>query len=126
MRFNFVYYYYILKNDIFSLQIAGDVKMSIVAKDYSGDLFDRTNLLIDSRAKRVPADSLTSENTPSVTATRKPPMTKLKDLFISVKTTQHYHNLRLSIIIKTWFRLAKNQVRDFFNCLKINYLFFTI
>lgn len=92
-----------------SQQIAGDVKMSIVAKDYSGDLFDRTNLLIDSRAKRVPADSLTSENTPSVTATRKPPMTKLKDLFISVKTTQHYHNLRLSIIIKTWFRLAKNQ-----------------
>lgn len=33
----------------------------------------------------------------------------LDDLFISVKTTKHYENTRLPIILKTWFQLAKNQ-----------------
>lgn len=31
----------------------------------------------------------------------------LDDLFISVKTTKHYENTRLPIILKTWFQLAK-------------------
>lgn len=93
--------------------------MSIAAKDYSDLVLgaSRTDFG-DLRAKRVPAyNSLTSEKSPSVTATRKPPMTKLDDVFISVKTTKHYHNLRLSIIVKTWFQLAKNQVCFFIFCL---------
>lgn len=46
----------------------------------------------------------------SATATMKPPTTFLDDVFISVKTTKHYHNQRLPIILKTWFQLAKAQV----------------
>ncbi|KAJ0180368.1 hypothetical protein K1T71_003772 [Dendrolimus kikuchii] len=33
----------------------------------------------------------------------------LDDIFISVKTTKHYANTRLPIILKTWFQLAKEQ-----------------
>lgn len=35
----------------------------------------------------------------------------LDDIFISVKTTKHYQNTRLPLILKTWFQLAKEQVR---------------
>ncbi|KRT82167.1 hypothetical protein AMK59_4422, partial [Oryctes borbonicus] len=55
------------------------------------------------------AGEATSE-IPSVTATMRPPTTKLNDVFISVKTTKLYHRQRLPIILKTWFQLAKAQV----------------
>ncbi|XP_037907215.1 fringe glycosyltransferase [Hermetia illucens] len=45
----------------------------------------------------------------SVTATPKPPITELDDIFISVKTTKNYHDTRLALIIKTWFQLARDQ-----------------
>lgn len=53
----------------------------------------------------------------AVTATPKPPTTELDDIFISVKTTKSYHSTRLAIIVKTWFQLAKGQVRiiEYFN-----------
>lgn len=35
----------------------------------------------------------------------------LDDILISIKTTKHYQHTRLPIILKTWFQLAKNQVR---------------
>ncbi|KAJ8682857.1 hypothetical protein QAD02_018649 [Eretmocerus hayati] len=48
--------------------------------------------------------------TPSLaTATMVPFSTDLDDLFISVKTTRHYHHLRLPTIIDTWFQFAKEQ-----------------
>lgn len=47
----------------------------------------------------------------SVTGTPKPPTTELDDIFISVKTTKSYHDSRLAMIVKTWFQLAKDQVR---------------
>lgn len=49
----------------------------------------------------------------SVTATPKPTTISLNDIFISVKTTQLYHETRLSLIIKTWFQLAADQVSAF-------------
>lgn len=36
----------------------------------------------------------------------------LEDLFISVKTTKFNQYTRLPIILKTWFQLAKDQVRN--------------
>lgn len=50
-----------------------------------------------------------STDSPSATATVKPPTVTLDDVFISVKTTRNYHNSRLPIILKTWFQLAKKQ-----------------
>lgn len=48
--------------------------------------------------------------TPSVaTATMAPFSTDLNDVFISVKTTKHYHYSRLPSIIATWFQHAKDQ-----------------
>ncbi|XP_011496877.1 PREDICTED: fringe glycosyltransferase isoform X1 [Ceratosolen solmsi marchali] len=48
--------------------------------------------------------------TPSVaTATIAPFSTDLDDVFISVKTTRHYHHSRLPAIINTWFQFAKDQ-----------------
>nr|CAI5817732.1 unnamed protein product [Callosobruchus analis] len=55
-------------------------------------------------------ESVTSE-IPTATATIKPPTTTLDDVFISVKTTKNYHRKRLPIILKTWFQLARKQVR---------------
>ncbi|XP_053955564.1 fringe glycosyltransferase isoform X1 [Anastrepha ludens] len=45
----------------------------------------------------------------AVTATPQPPITELDDIFISVKTTKNYHHIRLALIIKTWFQLARDQ-----------------
>lgn len=53
---------------------------------------------------------------PPATATPRPLLTSLQDLFISVKTTRHYHDLRLPIILKTWFQLAREQVCLHFVC----------
>ncbi len=47
----------------------------------------------------------------SVTATPKPTTINLSDIFITVKTTKMYHDTRLALIIKTWFQLAKEQVK---------------
>ncbi|XP_066258035.1 fringe glycosyltransferase [Euwallacea similis] len=55
-------------------------------------------------------DMVPSTEMPSATATVRPPATILRDLFISVKTTESYHSSRLSIILKTWFQLAKKQI----------------
>lgn len=52
-------------------------------------------------------------NSNTVTGTPKPENYNLDDIFISVKTTKNYHNNRLVMIIKTWFQLAKDQVRNF-------------
>ena len=38
--------------------------------------------------------------------------TTLEDLFISVKTTGDYHVPRVSILVDTWFQIARNQVRS--------------
>lgn len=61
----------------------------------------------------------------AVTGTPKPPTTELNDIFISVKTTKNYHDSRLALIIKTWFQLAKEQVRTlllfFFNLLSFSF-----
>lgn len=81
------------------------------AKDYE-ETFENS-IVINPRANRdyrIESER-TSEIIPSVTATRKPHQAKLEDLFLSVKTTKHYHNHRLPIILKTWFQLAKQQVR---------------
>ncbi|XP_057325172.1 fringe glycosyltransferase [Microplitis mediator] len=48
--------------------------------------------------------------TPSLaTVTTTSLSTNLNDLFISVKTTRHYHHSRLPAIITTWFQDAKDQ-----------------
>lgn len=50
------------------------------------------------------------------TAVPKLSLTRLQDVFISVKTTGHYHKWRLPVILKTWFQLAKDQVRESIHC----------
>lgn len=44
-------------------------------------------------------------------AERRTLRTSLEDIFLSVKTTRIFHPTRLEVILNTWFRLAKNQVR---------------
>lgn len=61
-------------------------------------------------AERSDSPAGQTSEIPSATATVKPPSTRLEDVFISVKTTKHYHAQRLPIILKTWFQLAKPQV----------------
>ncbi|XP_043269415.1 fringe glycosyltransferase isoform X2 [Venturia canescens] len=46
---------------------------------------------------------------PVATATMVPFSTDLDDVFVSVKTTRHYHHSRLPAIIETWFQFAKDQ-----------------
>ncbi|XP_015121360.1 fringe glycosyltransferase isoform X1 [Diachasma alloeum] len=51
----------------------------------------------------------TAVTPPVATATMAPFSTDLNDVFISVKTTRHYHHSRLPSIIDTWFQYAKDQ-----------------
>ena len=37
--------------------------------------------------------------------------TELSDIFISVKSTKRYHKLRVELLLSTWARLAKDEVR---------------
>lgn len=57
----------------------------------------------------VPQELTSEFATATATATIKPPITTLDDVFISVKTTKAYHRKRLPIILKTWFQLARKQ-----------------
>ena len=38
-------------------------------------------------------------------------VTRLDDIFISVKTTGKYHSTRIGLLLRTWLRLAQKQVR---------------
>lgn len=89
-----------------------------MANDYEEMLFEN-NRIMDIHEKRMSMDKFTTDITLSVTATKKPTITKLQDLFISIKTTKHYHHQRLPIILKTWFQLAKHQVSTFMKMLNL-------
>lgn len=45
------------------------------------------------------------------TVTPKPTAIQLDDIFLAIKTTQTNHAKRLSIIAKTWFQMAREQVK---------------
>ncbi|XP_076243485.1 fringe glycosyltransferase [Calliopsis andreniformis] len=61
-------------------------------------------------SRRLISNGEESSVTPAIaTATMAPPSTNLDDVFISVKTTKHYHHSRLPAIINTWFQFAKEQ-----------------
>lgn len=89
-----------------SLESVLSEKLSLKDKDFGGsfEIEESRHRLKEALSK----SELTSE-IPSATATVKPPSTTLHDVFISVKTTKHYHKSRLLIILKTWFQLAKAQ-----------------
>ena len=71
------------------------------------------NVLVEVPASRRMMISEESSVTPAIaTATMALFTTNLDDVFISVKTTKHYHHSRLPAIISTWFQFAKDQVRD--------------
>lgn len=85
-----------------------------VARDY-----DAANLIV-SGAKVTSRSGVSDTNNMALGShnfvlatgtTSRPPGTQLSDLFISVKTTRNYHKWRLPVILKTWFQLAKDQVR---------------
>ncbi|XP_014611767.1 PREDICTED: fringe glycosyltransferase [Polistes canadensis] len=64
-----------------------------------------------SASRRIIIEEGGSAMTPPVaTATIVPFSTNLDDVFISVKTTKHYHRSRLPAIIDTWFQFAKDQI----------------
>ena len=60
----------------------------------------------------------------TLVATAKPTI-ELSDIYISVKTTRHFHKLRLDLLLKTWVNQAREQVsfRLNFTFLGLNYLF---
>lgn len=45
------------------------------------------------------------------TVTPKPTAIRLDDVFLAVKTTQTNHAKRLNLIAKTWFQMAREQVK---------------
>lgn len=85
-----------------------------VSRDY-----DAANLVIPGTGRKNRGTKVTSRGVAQskyngfvlATGTSRPVGTQLTDLFISVKTTHNYHKWRLPVILKTWFQLAKDQVR---------------
>jgi fringe protein len=66
----------------------------------------------NAKVTRKSSDSDTNYNSVVLaTGTSRPVGTQLSDVFISVKTTRNYHKWRLPVILKTWFQLARDQVR---------------
>jgi fringe protein len=62
-------------------------------------------------ASKTNSSDTNYNNVVLATGTSRPVGTQLSDVFISVKTTRNYHKWRLPVILKTWFQLAKDQVR---------------
>jgi hypothetical protein len=60
---------------------------------------------------RTTAGDASANNAALASGTSRPVATQLSDVFISVKTTRNYHKWRLPVVLKTWFQLAKDQVR---------------
>lgn len=67
----------------------------------------------ESRAGTVQVSDLSVEPVTTIDESTVKNIT-LDDIFISVKTSKHYQDTRLPIILKTWFQLAKEQVRTYF------------
>ncbi|XP_024945567.1 fringe glycosyltransferase isoform X2 [Cephus cinctus] len=68
-----------------------------------------SNVVIEIPMARLSAEEPAPVTPPIATATMAPFSTDLVDLFISVKTTRHYHHSRLPAIIATWFQFARDQ-----------------
>ncbi|KAL1140632.1 hypothetical protein AAG570_000562 [Ranatra chinensis] len=73
-------------------------------RSLSGDYQESMNLV---EVVQQPVKAATAATPPQPYTTS---AASLSDVFISVKTTVHYHKPRLPIILKTWFQLAKQQV----------------
>ncbi|XP_018376065.1 PREDICTED: fringe glycosyltransferase [Trachymyrmex cornetzi] len=67
------------------------------------------NVIVEVPASRKLISEELPVTLPVATATMAPFTTNLNDVFISVKTTKHYHHSRLPAIIDTWFQFARNQ-----------------
>ncbi|EGI70705.1 Fringe glycosyltransferase [Acromyrmex echinatior] len=67
------------------------------------------NVIVEVPASRKLINEELPMTLPVATATMAPFTTNLNDVFISVKTTRHYHHSRLPAIIDTWFQFARNQ-----------------
>ncbi|CAL4141751.1 unnamed protein product [Meganyctiphanes norvegica] len=61
------------------------------------------------RPQELSSDSIGQQTVTMVSTRSRIQNITLEDIFITVKTTRAFHRTRLSIIIKTWFQLAKNQ-----------------
>lgn len=92
----------IIRKDIHSFNFS-DLELPVERPTASAHYLRNNRLLHDLYLRSMTAD------TPKPP---KPPTTELDDVFISVKTTKGYHESRLALIIKTWFQLAKEQVRS--------------
>lgn len=73
------------------------------------------NVIVEVPASRKLISEDLPVTLPVATATMVPFTTNLNDVFISVKTTKHYHHSRLPAIIDTWFQFARNQVSLFYS-----------
>ncbi|KAL2712619.1 fringe glycosyltransferase isoform X1 [Vespula squamosa] len=80
-------------------------------EEMSSEVNGRNEPLIEVSASRriVIGEGGSAMTPPLATATMVPFSTNLDDVFISVKTTKHYHRSRLPAIIGTWFQFAKDQ-----------------
>ncbi|XP_033219919.1 fringe glycosyltransferase isoform X2 [Belonocnema kinseyi] len=83
---------------------------AVAPRQWADDGLEEIN---NSLAIDVPISKAAGEDAavtpPGATATMAPFSTDLDDVFISVKTTRHYHHSRLPAIIGTWFQFAKDQ-----------------
>lgn len=86
------------------------IRKDILSFNFSDiEVSERPSILDDIERRGRNGELLHDLNQRAVTATPKPPITELDDIFISVKTTKNYHDTRLALIIKTWFQLARDQ-----------------
>ncbi|XP_055909684.1 fringe glycosyltransferase [Eupeodes corollae] len=86
------------------------IRKDILSFNFSDiEVSERPSILDDIERRGRNGELLHDLSQRAVTATPKPPITELDDIFISVKTTKNYHDTRLALIIKTWFQLARDQ-----------------
>jgi hypothetical protein len=88
-----------------------------ISRDYDGINSNALGPVADPGDGQQGHDAKVSSDANSVdavssSATSRPVGTQLGDVFISVKTTRNYHKWRLPVVLKTWFQLAKDQVRQ--------------
>ena len=99
----------------FFLMIYSDNCMSQWVDEMNVAEVNSRNVIVEVPASRKLISEELPVTLPVATATMAPFTTNLNDVFISVKTTRHYHHSRLPAIIDTWFQFARNQVSFFYS-----------
>ena len=98
------------------VNVSKHVEAQKLEKSVDGSQHVRSNLKLRMFSEQMLANNHTEQtgNSFDVFTSKESKPTMLNDVYISVKTTKKFHDSRLDLILRTWFKLAQSQVSQEF------------